>query len=278
MDPSQRGKGNWDDFTFPLDSIYEAASVWREALAGVDRPWLCWHVSDRWCKLQQRLVQEIGWTPIIGFDPRGGPPKTVLPGSIAIDFNERFGFEVMWPHFPLEFAFLFAERLAFWHSDLLCRLEVMRKLKGIFEMLPDGAMAAVRDLGSRRRIYRFRHHRYWELVGCTTRSASKSQFECGAGWWRCFASHPNCTDAKERHRRNKYYYDHGVGIMYWQRICHGRVINIPQKLVAEGHCTSINRKDYRLVQPGGQRNQPAEIDLNYDIEKVASFLGIGHLL
>lgn len=105
MDPSQFGKGNWAGFPVPLEKIHEAAAEWSSALGGVERPWLCWNVSDRWCALQQRLIQEVGWTPVIGFDPRCGAPKTVLPGSIVIDFNARFGFPVMWPHFPLEFAF-----------------------------------------------------------------------------------------------------------------------------------------------------------------------------
>lgn len=278
VDPSQRGKGNWEAFTLPLDIVYGAAAEWRGALVGVERPWLCWNVSDRWCTLQQKLIQAIGWTPVIGFDPRCGAPQTVLPGSIVIDFNARFGFEVMFPHFPLEFAFLFADRLAFWHSDLLCRLDVMNQLKNVFEGLRDGAMAAVPDLGSRRHFYRFRHHRYWELVGCTTRSASRSQFDHGAGWWRRIEFHPNCPNEKERRRRSKYYFDHGVNIMYWKRQYHGQVIDIPQRLVAEGHCTSINKKSYYWAQPGGLRNQPKEIDVNFDIEKVAASLGIAHLL
>lgn len=278
MDPSQLGKGNWGGFDIPLEHVFQAAGTWRDILSGVGRPWLCWNVSDRWCMLQQRLIQQIGWTPVIGFDPRCGPPKTVLPGSIVIDFNATFGFKVMWPWFPLEFAFLFADRLAFWHADLLCRLETMDKLKNLFEGLENGSMAAVRDLGSRRHIYRFRHHRYWELVGCTTQSASKSQFDQGAGWWRCFDQHPNCPDKKEQKRRARYYYDSGVGIMYWKRHLGGAVTNVPREWVEEGHCTSINKKDYRQVNPGGQRNLTAEIDLNYDIEKVASKLGIAHLL
>ena len=277
-DASQRGKGNWAEFAHPLETIYEAAKEWESSLAGVERPWLCWNVSDRWCLLQQRLIQQIGWTPVVGFDPRCGPPQTVLPGSVVIDFNARFGFEIMFPHFPLEFAFLFTERLAFWHSDLLCRLDVMHKLKDIFNQLPDGSMAAVRDLGSRRHFYRFRHHRYWELVGCTTRGAGKSQFEHGSGWWRNFQFHPNCKDEKERRRRAKYYYDHGVNIMYWKRNYGGRVIEIPHKLVEEGHCTSINKRNYKWAQPNGQRNQPAELDRNFDLEQVAAGLGIAHLL
>jgi len=278
MDLSQLGKGNWEGFNVPLERIYQAADTWRETLSGVDRPWLCWNVSDRWCALQQRLIQLVGWTPVIGFDPRCGPPDTVLPGSIVIDFNASFGFEIMWPHFPLEFAFLFADRLAFWHSDLLCRIKVMHELANIFNQLPDGATAAVRDLGSRRHFYRFRHHRYWELAGCTTRGASKSQFDHGVGWWRNAAFHPNCPNEAERRRRSKYYWDHGVNIMYWKRHYHGHVVNIPPKLVAEGHCTSINKKSYQWAQPNGQRNQPAEIDRNYDIEQVALNLGIAHLL
>ena len=277
-DASQVGKGNWAGFSIPLEKVHEAAAEWRQTLAGITRPWLCWHVSDRWCALQQRLIQEIGWTPVIGFDPRCGPPPTVLPGSIVLDFNAHFGLEIMWPHFPLEFTHLFTDRLAFWHADLLCRLEVMRELKTIFESLPDGAVAAVPDYGGRRNLLKFRHHRYWELVGCTTRSASESQFEHGSGWWRYIKYHPQCTDARELRRRAKYYYDSGVGIMYWKRKYDGQVIDIPAKLVEEGHCTSINKKNYRQLNPGGARNLGAEIDLNYDIEEVAARLGISRLL
>lgn len=278
LDRSQTGKGNWASFPISLDQIHVAAEEWREALRGVECPWLCWNVSDRWCALQQALIQHVGWTPVIGFDPRCGPPKTVLPGSIVIDFNSHFGLDIMWPHFPLEFAFLYSDRLAFWHADLLCRLEVMEKLKSVFNDLPDGSIAAVPDFGSRRHFYRFRHHRYWELAGCTTKSASRSQFELGSGWWRNFANHPNCRDQKEQRRRSSYYYDSGVGIMYWKRHYRGRVVDIPEKWIAEGHCTSINKENYRQVEAGGQRNLSAEIDLNFELSGVAERLGINHLL
>ena len=66
--------------------------------------------------------------------------------------------------------------------------------------------------------------------------------------------------------------------MYWKRHYHGQVIDIPEKMVAEGHCTSINMKDYRQVNPGGARNLGAEIDLNFDIEEVAGRLGIAEFL
>lgn len=277
-DPTQVGKGNWSGFEIPLEEMYAAAEEWRQVLAGVTHPWLCWNVSDRWCLLQQRLVQHIGWTPVIGYDPRQGPPKNILPGSIFIDFNRRFNFGIMLPHFPLEFAFLYTDRIAFWHSDLLCTLDVMQKLKVIFESLPDGAMAAVADYGGRRNWLRFRHHRYWELVGCTTRGASRSQFEHGSGWWRFIDSHPNVPNEKERKRRRKYYYDHGVGTMYWKRNYGGKVVNVPHGLVAPGHCTSINRENYQWSAPGGEKNMTAEIDRNFSIEEVAKDLGIAHLL
>jgi hypothetical protein len=277
LDPSQIGKGNWGVFDLPLENMYKAGAEWSKALSGIPRAWLCWSVSDRWCTLQQKLIQAVGWTPIVGYDPRSGTP-TVVPGSILIDFNRHFGFQVMWMHFPLEFAFLFSDRLAFWHSDLLCRLETMRQLADMFESLPDGAVAAVPDLGGRRNFLNFRHHRYWELVGCTTRSASASQFEHGSGWWRHFGSHPSNKSENERLRRARYYYDHGAGVMYWKRRLRGQVKEIPEKMVAEGHCTSINKGNYKRVEPRGPANLVAEIDLNFDIEKVAAKLGIAHLL
>ena len=278
VDPTQTGKGNWEGFDVSLERVYSAANEWRQSLLGITRPWLCWNVSNRWCALQQQLIKSVGWTPIVGFDPRIGPPQTVLPGTIVIDFNKHFDLPIMWPHFPLEFAFLYADRIGFWHSDLLCRLNVMQDLREIFEALPDGASAAVPDFGGRRNWLNIKRHRYWELAGCTTNAASRSQFELGTGWWRHIASHPNVPNERERARRRTLYYDHGVGIMYWKRRYKGNVVHIPQGLVEEGHCTSINKKSYKWMVPGGQRNMTAEIDRNYDLDQVASQLGIAHLL
>src|SRR5437870_12049476 len=115
------GHGNWEAYNLPLDRIYSAAQEWAGALEGVVRPWLCWNVSPRWCLLQQKLVQQAGWTPVVGFDPRSGPPP-LSSDAILIDFNRTFDFPVMFYMFPLEFAYLFAPRLAFWHADLLCRI------------------------------------------------------------------------------------------------------------------------------------------------------------
>ena len=90
----------------------------------------------------------------------------------------------------------------------------------------------------------------------------------------------NCTDPAERDWRARHvFYDFGCGIMYWKRKYGGTVKSIPEKLVKEGHCTSINVKDYKRVGPEGpMRNLGVEIDMNYSIEDVAARLGIAHLL
>jgi hypothetical protein len=274
---SAPGAGDWGTYDRSVDELLAAADEWSKALAGIERPWLCWNVSSRWCELQQRLVQEVGWTPVVGCDPRYSTPK-ILPGSVAIDFNAAFGYKVMYFHFPLEVMFRFADRLAFWHSDLLVRVERMHELARLFESLRDGEVAAVKDTGGRRYLLTPSRWRYWELVGCTTRGASRSQWEHGAGWWRPIHKHPNCPPA-ERNDRSRLLGDHGFGIMYWKRKYGGRVHDIRLRPLLEGHCTSINRPDYKRLAPDGpNRQMGAEIDLNYDIEHVATRLGLRHLL
>jgi hypothetical protein len=272
------GTGDWGDWSLPLESVYAAAREWEKALQGIERPWLCWNISPRWCELQQNLVREVGWTPVVGYDPRGDPPP-LAPGAVLVNFNEKFGFDEMWLHFPVEWAFLYTDRLAFWHSDLLCRLPVMQRLADLFGSLGDGEMAAVREDKGWRHIFDIRNKRYWELAGCTTRAASRSQFEHGAGWWRHIALHPSCKDPAEKARREKYYYDHGVGVMYWKRNYKGRVREIESKQVDEGHCTAIGKKNY--IQLSAERttsDKIFELDLNYNIREVAERLKIAHLL
>lgn len=278
MDPTA-GTGNWEKFTVPLEKMFEIAAGWKDILGTVDKPWLCWNVSPRWCYLQQRLVQHVGWTPVVGFDPRTGPPPLV-EGSILIDFNEKLQLPVLWPHVPLEFAFLFTRRLAFWHADLLCRLPVMEHLASLFSSLEDGQMSAVFDRGGRRRQFNFKLHRFWELCGCTTRSASENQFYNGTGWWRHFELHPKCAPEEERTRRKRYHWDSGVGILYWKNNYNGHIIPIDPKLVKEGHCSEIGNKNYRILPQHfeAMRDLKAEIDLNYSIEEVAGRLGIAHFL
>lgn len=273
------GTGNWRVFDIPLEQVHKAAQDWAAQLRGIDKPWLCWNVSDRWCLLQQRLVLEAGWTPLVGFDPRVGAPP-LAPGAVMIDFNRQFQLPVMWLHFPLEFTYLFAPRLAFWHADLLCRLPVMRELATIFESLRDGEMAAAIDKGGRRNLLRPTQHRYWELCGCTTRAASENQFYNGTGWWRNFALHPKCTLPEERERRKRYSYDSGAGILYWQKKYNGTVRPIPIGKVKEGHCSEIGKRDYKAMPAHltAGRNLSAELDLNYSLDEVAARMGIAHLL
>jgi hypothetical protein len=273
------GYGDWHAFDLPMETVYEAAAEWKAQLAGIDRPWLCWHINDRWCALQQRLVQAVGWTPVVGSDPQFGPPNPV-PGAVVIDFNKRFNLPILWLHVPLEFAFLFVERkLAFWHADLLCRLEVMRELATLYESLNDGEMAAVRDTGGIRYLFKPKHHRYWELAGCMTKTASRQQFELGTGWWQHFAEHPNCPDDAERRRREQHYWDSGVGIMYWKRRYGGVVKDVNRARVEEGHCTAINYKgNYTRLGPASQPVVGKEIDINYSLDDVARRLKIDHLL
>lgn len=278
LDPAI-GTGNWKAYTLPLDPIFSAAEQWKRRLIGIQKPWLCWNVSARWCLLQQKLVRHAGWTPLVGFDPRVGPPP-LIPEAILIDFNEPFQFPVMWPHFPLEFAFLFTPRLAFWHADLLCRLPVLEKLAALFSSLEPGRMAAVLDKGGRRNYLNFKSHRYWELCGCTTREASENQFYNGTGWWRCFDQHPKCVAPEERAWRRTYSYDSGVGILYWRNNYRGAITDINIHLVKEGHCSEIGAKNY-VSAPShvtAWRNLATELESNYSLDQVAKNLGIAHLL
>lgn len=273
------GAGDWKYFSIPLQQIFEIAAGWKTIFAGIEKPWLCWNVSPRWCLLQQKLVLAVGWTPIVGFDPRVGPPP-IADGSVLIDFNEKLQFPVLWPHIPLEFVFLFTDRLGFWHSDLVCRLPVMRQLAEQFASLEDGQMCAVFDRGGLRRRLKFKMHRFWELCGCTTKTASENQFYNGTGWWRHIEFHPKCVLAEEQARRSSYDYDHGVGILYWKKNYHGHVIPIDIKLVIEGHCSEVGNKAYRILPNHytPKRNLRSEIDTNYSIDEVAARLGIAHLL
>ena len=267
------GKANWDAFRFSMDEVRKAAREWESALHGVHKPWLCWNVDSDWCLVQQRLVKDMGWTPVIGFDPRAGAPE-LIEGAILIDFNKYFKFPALNMVFPLEFVFLYADRLAFWHSDLLVRPEKLRKLASLFADLNDGETAAVDcRAGFFRRLHGQRG-RFWELIGCTTRGASHDQYRRGSSWWRHIECHPECpAGEKERARRLKYPYDHGGGILYWSDHYGGRVIPINQELVEEGHCTGIGRKDYVRFSPQDERRDLSrELSENYDLFEVCNKL------
>ena len=272
------GIGNWGAFNlthFTIDDVLAAAEGWAAALRGVERPWLCWNVNHDWCLAQQRLVEHAGWTPLVGFDPRiGRPPLT--PKALCIDFNQKFGFKVMYPHFVIEFAFAFAPRLAFWHSDLLLRKNALEKAIRLFEGLDDGAMAATQQSEGRLAFLRPRQRRYWELLGCMTRAASRANFESGCGWWLNFWEHPRCPSPRERARRARYYWECGTGIRYWHQRCGGRVDLIPEREVAEGHFTRIGNNRYRAVEGGDdwRRDLTKELALNFELVQAVRQLEI----
>lgn len=242
------GTGDWSAFPIDrLDNVLRAAEDWRQALAGVERPWLCWCVDEAWCELQQRLVRAVGWTPIVGTDGRHPAPRLV-EGAKFVDFNARLGLPVMWMHFALEFVFAFTDKLAFWHSDMLPPVPVVREVAAGFERLEDGQTSAVTKervtLSARlRRWLKGRppgYRRYFEVIGCTTAGASRSQFDHGCGWWRRVHLHPHVAPhvaATSPH------WEHGVGIYLWKQYFGGSVVPLPESL--ERYHYSSNRDVYR---------------------------------
>ncbi len=197
------GSGNWAIFPHDLiPRVETCALAWHSALKGVEKPWLCWCVDAQWCSLQQQLVLACGWTPVVCAD---SPDRSVelLDGAVALDFRQGFEFEgVLWMHFCLEFLFLYADRMAFWHSDLLPPIKVLKGIASQFDRIRDGETIAVPQFNTwkvnlrsllrlRRRNLNDPESRWFELIGCTTRSASRSQFEHGCGWWRRIDCHPN---------------------------------------------------------------------------------------
>jgi len=268
------GTGNWRKFDVPFDVMEKAAQKWREKTTHLEKPWLCWNMNDDWCYLQQKIIRALGWNPVVGWDPNCGteaPP--LVEGAVAVDFNADLKLSTLWQHVPLEFAFLWTDKLAFWHADMLVRFPKLQKIGRLFDKLKDGEIAAVMDYGGLRNIWKIKHHRYWELIGCTTRGASRDQFDKGCGWWRHFWAHPNCPDEAEKIRRKKYYYDQGVGIMYWKRRHGGKVYSLSLRSLAEGHFSEIGAKNYRK---GDSKSQ--ELTMNFDLAESAVKLGLKSFL
>ena len=280
--PLRVGQGDWAPFEYnvlSMDQITVAAQDWAAQLEGIQKPWLCWNISPAWCLIQQKLVRHVGWTPIVGLDPKY-PAPDLIPGAIQVDFNAVLKLPQMYCVFPVEFAWLYAPRLAFWHSDLLCRFSLMEDTARVFEKLPDGEMSAVWDYGGLRQLLNFKMHRYYELLGCMTRGASKDNYDKGCGWWRNSDKHPNVATVREREERRKLFYDNGFGIMYWKRHHGGRVHDLSLRRTAEGHCSEIGNNQYKIL-PGhleASRDTGREMELNYDIEQVCRRLGIQSLL
>ena len=270
------GTGNWYRFNLPWERVQAAAEEWRRAARGHAKLWLCWNVNDAWCVLQQKLVKETSWTPVVGWDPMcgvGQPP--LVDGAIAVDFSGLLGIPSLFMHVPLELAFMWIEgKLAFWHSDLLLPRSKMRYLSNRFETLRNGEMAAVFSYGGLRNLLKVRSHRYWELCGCTTYGASKDQFDKGCGWWTNIAYHPNApADLAERRRRKSIHVEHGVGIRYWEKRYGGKVTTISERKIADGHFSVTTVPKYRIAA-----TKSAEMDINFDLREIAGKFGIDDLL
>jgi hypothetical protein len=274
------GNGHWEAFGqsgLKLPDLFEAAADWAKQLSGVELPWLCWNVRSDWCLIQQKLVSEVGWTPVVGFDPRVGKPPLV-PGAIEIDFNRCLGLPSMWMHFPMELTFLISDRMAFWHSDLLVRRSKMQRLASMFATLKDGEMAAVHPGWSWREWLDPHKQRYFELIGCNTRGSSRSQFENGCGWWMDFWQHPS-TPTGQKELRSKYWYEHGIGIRYWKKHFGGKVKLVKSNYVDEGHCTRIGKPSYVPKSPVNYRlDLSLDLPHNYNLKDVCQKLDIADLL
>ncbi len=274
------GRGNWRYFhllDLDLVELLAEAERWGAALDDISHPWLCWNISHDWCLVQQKLARSVGWTPVVGYDPRVGAPRHLVDEAIAIDFNERLQLPVLQMHFVLDFAFTMVPRLAFWHSDLLCRPETMRWLGARFRGLGDGELAIVKPQGTRWERLIGRTRRYAEFVGCVTRDASRQNFDVGCGFWRGFCFHPNCPDAREFRRRSRRYWDFGSGLKYWRDRYRGEIAEIPERLIDEGHhsrISPINNKSFVPRTAGDQRHSGTDLEANVSLAEACRRLGL----
>src|SRR3954453_6057017 len=86
------GQGDWAAFNLDMSQVQQAATDWGRQLAGIEKPWLCWNISPAWCLVQQKLVKHVGWTPVVGHDPKYTPPALVDGGLMSAStpgFNFR---------------------------------------------------------------------------------------------------------------------------------------------------------------------------------------------
>jgi len=270
------GSANWRTFKLNIQEIKEAAERWADALQGIERPWLCWNVDPEWCLVQQKLVESVGWTPIVGGDPRADAPK-LSDSAVLVDFNASFNLPTLHMLFPVEFTFMYCGRLAFWHSDLLVRKNKLQLIAAKFNSLQDGDMVVTEPRrGIKTRLLR-QNDRYWELIACTTRAASRSQFENGAGWFSNIPYHPNCPAGDESNRK-KVMWDHGGGIKYWtkkyKKPAH-KVYTIKESFIEEGHCSRIRNTKYVPQSPTDvRRDLTKDLTYNFDLSIECQRLGI----
>ncbi len=256
-----RGTGDWESWGPDVTSLADVLDDWREQLAGIEKPWLCWGVVDRFCRIQQKLILEFGWTPVVGADPLGDTP-TILPGAVRFDVNRLLNLPTVWVSFPMEFVYAYTDRLACWHSDLLVSRKNMERLVRSFNALDDGETAAYRPRG------------WWLKKGlpcpglacATTRAASLNQWEHGCGWWKWFRKHPNFNGPVPVPDCD---WDTGRGIWYWGKHFGGRVKRVfPDE---SGHC----RMPWQLWKQGMSKGQAMQA--YYDLDPLLHRLRIADL-
>lgn len=273
------GKANWKGFQLPLADIVGEAKSWASICAGHDKLWLCWNVDPEWCIVQQKLAKDMGWTPLVGGDPRAAMPR-LLDGSLYINFNKTFKLPMLHMVFAIEFAFLYApSKLAFWHSDLLVRPEKLKKWAEMMDTLNPGDMfVTVPGRGMKQKLLG-QQQRYWELLACTTKEASAHQFAHAAGWMANIMYHPMTPQSpKEKVARAKQYYDHGAGIRYWAdhyKPADSRLLTVDESELDEGHFSRIRAKSYKSASPNNaRRDLTSELARNFDLSVEATKLGL----
>lgn len=271
------GRGAWPALhriNFDIELIFKAAEEWKRDLAGIENPWLVWNAHEDWCIVQQQLIEQTGWTPLVGCDPRIGKPAQLSKNAVFYDFNKTLKLPFLHPVFVLEFVFLFIDKLAFWHSDLLIPTDKMQKLAHDFSQLKDGQTSAVK-LWHYKRFWR-QPERAWELVGCTTKSASRHQFEVGSGWWSNIYAHINCQDKAESDYRHKHVnWDHGAGIKYWKDKYNGDLKYIPLHYVEKGHFSPTSHPNLFVRQQHAiGRDLQSQLNSQFGVAAACKKIGI----
>lgn len=269
------GTGNWQAFPKQLlPDLFAAVSEWKRGLDGIERPWLCWCVDDDWCVVQQRLAQAVGWTPVVGTDGAVARPR-LIPGAVFVDFNRRLQLPLMWMPFVQDFVHLMCARMAFWHSDVLPPMDVMRRIAGDFEAAPDGAIVVSRVrpgiLQPLRRLRKGRppfYRCYGNYATCTTAGASRSLWEHGCGWWRNPQFHPN---ARPEIVRADPHWEHGVGIWLWEKYFGGPVIKLGINMTRYHYSTHHplyrrHKNEKRQLEGSKHRELASSFDLGAIVE------------
>jgi hypothetical protein len=112
------------------------------------------------------------------------------------------------------------------------------------------------------------------LCGCTTREASKDQFDKGSGWWKNIAFHPNAPqDREEQRHRKSLNREHGIGIRYWEKHYGGTVRKISERKISGGHFSVTSTRPYKIAATKAE-----EMNINFDLTKIACDFGIDDLL